>query len=351
MTAACAEAVAPGSTGARPRAGTVALPLLLVLGLAVLSPASAAADGDDDPAALALLRRAVTAASTVAYQGARLDVAWTASGMTTRTSDVRQAAGQRRTTLRAAGDGPTTTTTEPVLAGAGTVDPLSLLTGAYAVMTAGADRIVGRQADVVVVLRGGRVAARLWLDHATGLLLREEVRDVTGRVTRMMTFVQLQVTGVSSLPGTVAGRPGESPRAAADRLGSPCPTHLPGGFELVDIRQEPVGADGGAPVLHLTYSDGLSGLSVFVQQGRLPIGGPPGTEGQNWDGARVYVAPGWPTRAVWQGGGRVFTVVSDAPEEEVEAAVGDVPGAGTSSGGLERVNAVVRLMGALLPGR
>jgi sigma-E factor negative regulatory protein RseB len=381
--------VTPGS-GPLPRLGAAAtLPLLLVLGLVALTPSSAIAQGDDDSTALALLRRAVAAATSVSYRGVQADATWTSSGITTRTIDVRQAESLRTMTVRASAGTAMTMTTPPVRAAAGMVDPLALIAAAYAVSYAGKDVVVGRTASVVVALRGGRVAARLWLDDDCGLLLRQEIWDLHGRLTRMTGFVALEEplvgrvgaastgTGVDLLgspigsptaesgaaaggligePGTFGGGPGEGVagvQSTASRLHSPCPDLLPGGFRLVDAREVAVpGATGPASrALQLTYSDGLSAMSVFVQNGRLPGSGLSGIIPQEWGGARVYLAPGWPVRAVWQGEGHVFTVVSDAPVDEVVAAARALPGVRGSTGLFRRVASLVHTVEVLLPGR
>ena len=375
--AAGAPPITRGAGGGLPRLGPAALPFLLVLGLIALSPASAAAQGDDDPAALALLRRAIAAAATVTYRGQQVDVTWTSAGMTTRILDVAQGGGRRETTVRAAGGGASTTTTASVRSPDVGIDPLTLLAGAYAVALAGRDQIAGRAALAVVALRGGRVAARLWIDAATGLLLRQEIWDTGHRLTRMVSFRTIQVLGVGSKGATgpvpavtpdpptqalalagsgagadagASGSSGETLQAAARRLGSRCPEVLPGGFRLVDVREEQLAGSAGPTAVHLTYSDGLSGLSVFEQAGWLPAAGVPGLSAQQWGGTRVWVGGGWPLRVVWQGDGRVYTAVSDAPLDELTAAVAVLPHRGTP-GMVQRVEVIVHAAAVLLPGR
>jgi sigma-E factor negative regulatory protein RseB len=409
--------------GPLPRLGTAALPLLLVLGLVALAPSSAAAQGDDDSAALALLQRAIIAASEISYRGLQVDATWTDSGMTTRMIDVRQAGGLRAMTVRGTGGTASTRMSVPVRPAGHGADPLTLLAGAFAVSLAGKDQVASRSASVVVALREGRVAARLWLDDGCGLQLRQEVWDSHGRLIRMISFIQLEElvadrdttaaaqaddrgsggadgtgsgmvggnTGTAGRDSGTAGRDSGTagrkrgrlaaaevaggdgaggngaggvrggadaapadpdPQAEARRLQSPCPTALPGGFRLVDAREGTPSA-GGTPsaAVHLTYSNGLSAMSVFFQDGRLPEAGVTGMSPQDWGGLRVYVGKGWPIRAVWQGGGQVFTIISDASADEVAAASGVLPGDRAPSGVFDRIAAFVNGAAVLVPGR
>jgi sigma-E factor negative regulatory protein RseB len=78
-------------------------------------------------------------------------------------------------------------------------------------------------------------------------------------------------------------------------------------------------------VLHLSYSDGQMTLSLYAQRGRLGGTKLAGFTRQQVRGAPVWVRPTTPERVVWGGGGRVFTLLSDAPADEVRAAVVVLP--------------------------
>jgi hypothetical protein len=96
--------------------------------------------------------------------------------------------------------------------------------------------------------------------------------------------------------------------------------------DLVDgYRRLGVYRSGG--VLHALYSDGIYDLSVFEQAGRLRrsdlpasgVGVPvAGTTGWTyaWAGGRLLV---------WSKGGRIFTAVSDAPDDQLLLAVRSLP--------------------------
>jgi len=91
-------------------------------------------------------------------------------------------------------------------------------------------------------------------------------------------------------------------------------------FDLFEARLHDTGA---TPVLQLSYSDGLSTLSLFVQRGWLD-GDPAGTA-RSLDGGTVWVEQGAPERVVWSGGEFTWTLVSDAASETVTEAVTALP--------------------------
>jgi sigma-E factor negative regulatory protein RseB len=212
---------------------------------------------------------------------------------------------------------------------------LRVLAGAYELRVAGPGRCTGREADVVEARRpaGGAVAGRFWLDRETGLLLRREVYDEQGRRVLSSAFVDLQMT-----PAVVGASP--TVRGSADR-GSPVsrselesmreqgwhvPKELPGRFALFETRTRDHGEDGSREqVLHLAYSDGLSTTSLFAQPGDLGAEPPEGFVRREVGGHPVWAKDGSPERLVWAGGGRVWTLVSDAPDSAVAAAVETLP--------------------------
>jgi hypothetical protein len=182
--------------------------------------------------------------------------------------------------------------------------------------------VAGRQTRLIEVRRQDEdvLLERIHLDTRTGLLLRRELVGRRGKAYRSVGFSM--ITAVNEplvMPARSAGR---EPKPTG-RMGSPfsVPAKLGAGYRLVGTYQEP------GQVVHLFYSDGLHGLSVFEQPGRLtakaiPVGG-----------RRVEIG-GRPVRAysnaageaaLWEGDGVVYTVVSDAPFSDVASAVDDLP--------------------------
>jgi hypothetical protein len=193
--------------------------------------------------------------------------------------------------------------------------------GKYRFETEGRGSVAGRPVDVVAVLERGVVRERLAVDRATGLVLQRQVLGADGSRLRVVTVQQL---AVASSAGARARRSAPVANALA-ALPSfyRAPVTLAGGYARVAaVRQ--------ANVVQLSYTDGLHGLSVFAQigrmdRGRLPAGGRAVQVGR-WQ-AVVYDWPGGEAIA-WQAGPVVYTVVGDAAVDEILAAAGSLPGPG-----------------------
>lgn len=243
----------------------------------------------------------------------------------------------------------------PAAAGVTAVlDPRMLrrLKASYSLQVTGPGRCAGRDASVIEARRpGGELAGRFWVDRDTGMLLRRDVFGSDGRRVRSSAFMDLSVRdGSSAEPRvSVVARTGtERPAPAAverlQRHGWHVPEQLPDGFRLFETRLS-------GEVLHLAYTDGLSTLSLFAQEGRLgtePMGGftPESVAGQP-----VLVRRAAPERVVWAGGGTVWTLVSDAPEEAVRAVVAALPHDPAPDGGIgaRLSRGLARLGGMLNP--
>ena len=222
------------------------------------------------------------------------------------------------------------------LAATAALDPrlLALLAAAYDLQVTGPGRCTGRAARVVTASRpDGTVAGRFWLDQRSGLLLQREVFDASGARVRSSAFVDLAVRSVSAgvsagAAGTEAGAAAAFPQASVLRAlredGWRVPRTLPGGFRLFDTALRTLRP--GQHVLHLAYSDGLSTVSLFAQRGRLGTAPVAGFTAETVGDRPVWVRHESPERVVWSGGGRVWTLVSDAPPASVRDAVASLPG-------------------------
>lgn len=318
--------------------------MLSASAVALMLPASTPAAGQarmsrpgtSDAAALRLLERADTAPARTAYSGVQFVSAWAEQGATGLVVQVSHRPGVG-TAVRSEGNAhaPAADTYLPadarqpsLIARSGA---LSLLAASYSLTLAGTGRVAGRPAHVVEARRTGskNVAGRFWLDRKTGLVLRREVYDERGRATRASAFVDLEVG--RSAPARVASNALPSPwphEVSRPQLpgmrtrGWHCPEKVAGTLELVDARR---GGSHKNPILHLSYSDGLSSVSLFQQRGRLDAERLTGYRATQRRGGTIYVRDGVPARWVWSARGMVLTVVADAPARTVDHVVAALP--------------------------
>jgi hypothetical protein len=175
----------------------------------------------------------------------------------------------------------------------------------------------------------GHPVARFWLDQVSGIVLRREVYAASGKPIRASGFFDVTVhpaPSVTAAPDSGDGRADGRAwtttldASAVDRMkrhGWDCPDRLPGPLELVDARR---GGEGEG-MLHLSYADGISNLSLFLLRGSLPRDELRGFTRQQVAGDTVWVSDDVPRRVVWSTGGTVYAVVADAPRRTVDRAV------------------------------
>ncbi len=221
----------------------------------------------------------------------------------------------------------------------------SRLVRKYIVRVVGGDQTLTRPATRLEIYRrdDGSLRERLWVDDATGLLLRRETYDGAERRLRLAAYLSLELgvsegsAGDESDPvgdEMALARPGGSGRDAGLRerahgamtvgvdglttleaAGWSVPPELPGGYRA--IGGYVVSGERSQP-LHLVYSDGLYSVSLFQQRGdadwdSLP-GGAARAEGLDW---HAYEWPGAvPRRLAWEAQGSTFVLVGDAPPVE-----------------------------------
>jgi hypothetical protein len=112
----------------------------------------------------------------------------------------------------------------------------------------------------------------------------------------------------------------EAAMVELDSSGWPCHQTLAGDLQRVSAQF--TGAD---DAISLSYSDGLSRLNLFEQNGVLDPSALDGFQSQTMAGSQVWVREGSPTIVTWDDDGTVFTIVSDAGRERIAQAVGDLP--------------------------
>jgi negative regulator of sigma E activity len=350
----------------RPSAALLAggLAATLALAGALTGDACAARRVASDPEAVRLLEAATRAANRVPYEGTQFLTTWSGKGSTTSLVRVAHTPGagtyfdadepvQRGTAPSSSRTvaGATTGRTYQADSSAGrgaligfTTEMLALLTRNYSLVRAADASVCGRRARVIEARRGdGTAAGRFWVDSETGLMLHRELLDAGGRSVAATGFRELRIArpardtrvslrggrsvGESTVPVITAApwddrlEPGEL--GALRRSGWRIPDALPGHFRLYDARRE-------ADTVHLSYTDGLAAVSVFVQRG----GAVDRTRLNGWqrtgdDGKTVFRRDSLQHWAVWSGDGYVYTVLTDAPQGTADTVIDALPeGAG-----------------------
>lgn len=328
-----------------------AILLASLAGAWLVAPAASAREPHNEPDvpsdALALLARAARAVYEQPYSGRQQVQVSSPAGDRAVVVEVENCPG-RELVLRLlpTAHQPGGTFVEPSAPEAASLLPgidgqaMLLLSENYGIRLVGREEVMGRPATMVDLRRAdGGLAARFWIDDASKLPLQREVRDGTGRVVRASTFSSLELgrpragTLVRPASPPPLGRPVDTELLRMRVGGWVAPAELSAGLDLYDARMTGASA---APALHLSYSDGLSTVSLFEQAGRLDTGALGGWSRQSLAGARVWVQSGLPERVSWSARGRVYTVVSD-DRAAIEAAISRLPHEPGHRGVLERL--------------
>lgn len=207
--------------------------------------------------------------------------------------------------------------------------------------------VAGRPTEQFVLRSGDAVRERLAIDTETGLVLRREVLGSDGEAVRIVTVLQLDTapvpeaddegtTGTTSAPMTVK----------VEKLPSAyrAPADLAGGYRRV-------GAYRRDRLVHLLYTDGLHGMSLFSQPGTVSGGSlPPGGKAVRV-GSSSGVQYTWPGGDVvtWQVGPVVHTLVGDGTSADLLAAARSLPPPAEPSV-LSRLRGTARLVTELVSG-
>ncbi len=148
----------------------------------------------------------------------------------------------------------------------------------YEFRKANPDRIAGRQTHVVQILPRtlDRYGYTLWMDQASGLLLKSVVLDHDGRPLEQVQFAQVTIGGpivdellqpeVSGVDFTWYTNETAPPGDAGDAVAGDWQVGwLPSGFEILrEQTQRMVASE--MPVRHFVYSDGLASVSIFIEK-------------------------------------------------------------------------------------
>ena len=143
----------------------------------------------------------------------------------------------------------------------------------YALALSEGERVAGRATRLLSVSPRDefRYGYRLYLDESTGLALRSELIAPGGQALEQIAFTSIRLPAEipdELLEPSLQGQgftwyttdPPEQPgQASSFSVG-----WLPPGFEMADRQTDPAAA-GRMPVEHLVYTDGLTTISVFIE--------------------------------------------------------------------------------------
>jgi negative regulator of sigma E activity len=289
---------------------------------------------DDSPSAVSWLERAAAAPDQVSYHGTQIITSWGPQGASSAMLDIVHAASQG-SEVSVVGSGASPGAKAFVQranhAVGPTVDggPLALLQATYQLVYNCCTDTIGRSAVLVEALRGDQtLAARFWIDKATGLLLQRHLFGLDGKsLVRATVYTELEIENsefLSHLPPMAPGSVEAMGLSEVDNLrkqGWTCSAALPASLQLYDLHQ-----DTATKSLQFSYSDGLFNVSLFEQRGELDPAAVAGyTATTTPTGARVYQRYGMPSYAMWSSNGIVYTVVGDLPYEQLGQVVAAFP--------------------------
>jgi sigma-E factor negative regulatory protein RseB len=196
------------------------------------------------------------------------------------------------------------------------------LTGEYDVSEVQRTRVSGRTARVIAIEPRDqlRYGYRVWIDEATAMPLRTQLRDARGHMLEQIVFTSLtlpvHIAASELLPGVDARKyrwvqqdvpTATDPSAPAVAVSWEAGA-LPPGFRMTASATQMMP---GGPAEHLVFSDGLASVSVFVQA-RSNAGRDASAAAQD-DAATLGTSSAYSTAAK----GYRITVVGEVPPQTV----------------------------------
>jgi sigma-E factor negative regulatory protein RseB len=159
-------------------------------------------------------------------------------------------------------------------------DQIQTLKENYHISQGEEDRVADYHAHTVIFQPkdGLRYTRKMWAHSGSGLLLKAVVLDEHGSVIEEYAFSQLEIGGKNidrkwivpneTEVANLAGQKNLSPLPKASIENTPSGWQVdfvPAGFKKI-LEMRRVIADKKLPVVHIVYSDGLSGISVFIEK-------------------------------------------------------------------------------------
>ena len=214
--------------------------------------------------------------------------------------------------------------------------------GQYASRELGRARVAGRDTRVIAVepLDDFRYGYRIWIDEATAMPLKSQLRSASGQVVEQLIFTSLTLPvqmadavlqpaidarGYRWLRYDSAAAATDAP-AAAWQAGE-----LPPGFRMT-VRSTQRLPGSSAAVTHLVFSDGLASVSVFVESDERDSRDDPATDSTSLGSSSAF--------STTVDGHRV-TAIGEVPPDTVRAIArslrpatdGPAPGGRGTAGG------------------
>lgn len=194
-------------------------------------------------------------------------------------------------------------------------EQISILKENYSASQAEEDEIAGYHAHSIIFAPRDnlRYARKMWADSDSGLLLKAAVLDDHGYLIEQYAFMQLSIGNnidrkwivpESTSATTIAQEISSPPSPKVELLDAPSGWQvdaLPSGFRKVLEMRRPFRGNK-EPVIQMVFSDGLAGISVFIEKGKDTTYLHSGLSGQG--AAHVY------NRLV---GDNLVTVVGEVP--------------------------------------
>lgn len=145
----------------------------------------------------------------------------------------------------------------------------------YRILQGEEDRVAGHHAHAIVFEPRDnlRYTRKMWAHSENGLVLKALVQDRQGIVIEQYAFTQLDISNVPDRKwlapkrdmAPAAGAAALPPVAVADTASGWQVDSMPPGFrKVIEMRRTMPGRD--VPVIHMVYSDGLAGISVFIEK-------------------------------------------------------------------------------------
>ncbi len=155
---------------------------------------------------------------------------------------------------------------------AGDVGQLSKIDHYYSLELLGNDRAAGRVTQLISVTPKDeyRYGYRLWLDQATGLLLKSDLLDQSGEILEQVMFTSLellqpeQIADVIGVDNSSAISNSKANTEPVSSKNSWVVGKLPKGFTLMNAHSN----SPNSAFDHSVYSDGLASVSVFIERAK-----------------------------------------------------------------------------------